>query len=176
VKLRPFEIPGVYLVEAEPAADERGFFARLYCREEFGRYGLNPAMVQCSLSYNRLKGTLRGMHYQVEPRAEAKLVRCARGRVYDVVLDLRPGSPTYRRWIAADLHARGHAMMYVPEGCAHGFQTLEDDTEVLYLISEFYSPEQARGVRWNDPTFDIDWPLDVSVISPKDRSYPDVGP
>ena len=159
----------------EPNQDERGFFARTWCQKEFEAHGLNSRLVQCNLSGNTREGTLRGMHYQVEPYAEAKLVQCTRGKIYDVVLDLRPDSTTYKEWIGKTLSAEEHGMLYIPEGCAHGFLTLTDETEVFYQMSEFYKPEAARGVRWNDPAFQIVWPAAVQVISDRDRAYPDFG-
>lgn len=168
-------IPGAYLVEMEPLGDERGFFARSWCRDEFARHGLNPALAQCDVSYNKKRGTLRGMHYQAEPHPEAKLVRCTMGAIYDVLLDLRRNSPAFRRWAAYELSAANRRMVYIPEGVAHGFQTLADDSEVFYQMSEIYHPECARGVRWDDPAHGIAWPLHVSAISDKDRSYPVVG-
>ena len=159
-------------IHLEPKPDERGFFARSWCQKEFEAQGLNPRLVQCSVSFNSRKGTLRGMHYQELPLAEAKVVRCTSGAVYDVVVDLRPDSPTYKEWIAVVLTARERNMVYVPEGCAHGFLTLEDGAEVFYQMSEFYRPEAARGVRWNDPAFQIIWPDEVAVISERDRTYP----
>ncbi len=167
------ELEGAFVIEPEKKRDERGFFARTWCREEFLARGLNPNLAQCSVSYNKSKGTLRGMHYQGAPHEEAKLVRCTRGAVYDVILDLRSGSPTFMRWMALELTAGSHRLLYIPEGLAHGFQTLEDDSEVFYQISEFYHPESAWGVRWNDPAFGIEWPLDVSAISWRDASFED---
>ena len=166
----------VFEIELTPHGDERGFFARTYCWREFEARGLNPRIVQCNVSYNRMRGTLRGMHYQEAPHREAKLIRCVRGALYDVVIDLRPDSPTFRQWAAVELRGepiQASRMLYVPEGFAHGFQTLEDDTEVFYQMSEFYAPEAARGFRWNDPAFSVDWPEPVRVISDRDRSYPD---
>lgn len=164
-------IKGLYIIEPERLEDERGFFARTFCQKEFEAHGLNTRLVQCSISYNKRMGTLRGMHYQVAPMAEAKLVRCTGGAIYDVIIDLRPGSLTYFQWVAVELNAENRKMLYIPEGFAHGFQTLEDNTEVFYQISEFYAPEYARGVRWDDPAFGIEWPLPVKIISEKDRSY-----
>lgn len=166
------KISGVFEIHLERKSDERGFFARTWCQEEFKARGLNPRLVQCSISFSTRKGTLRGMHYQVAPYAETKLVRCTRGAIHDVVLDLRSDSPTFREWIAVVLTAENHNMVYVPEGCAHGFLTLEDETEVSYQMSEFYNAESARGVRWNDPAFRIAWPESVEVISERDRTYP----
>jgi dTDP-4-dehydrorhamnose 3,5-epimerase len=169
-------IKGVYTIDLAPHEDERGFFARSYCWREFEAHGLNPRVVQCSVSYSRRRGTLRGMHYQAPPDAEAKLVRCVRGAIYDVAVDLRADSPTYRQWTAIELRAepgRPARMLYVPEEFAHGFLTLEDDTEVFYQISEFFTPHAAQGFRWNDPAFAIVWPEPVRVISDRDRTYPD---
>lgn len=166
-------LKGAFIVEPEKLEDARGFFARTWCREEFEAHGLNPKLVQCNTSFNKKKGTLRGMHYQAVPHEEAKLVRCTRGTVYDVILDLRPVSPTFGKWVAVKLTAENHRMLYVPEGFAHGFQTLEDDTEVFYQMSEFYYPEAARGVRWDDPAFGIEWPAKPSTISGRDAGYAD---
>jgi dTDP-4-dehydrorhamnose 3,5-epimerase len=167
------KLPGVFEVHIEPCHDARGFFARSWCQKEFESHGLDPNVVQCNISFNAQKGTLRGMHYQEAPMAEAKLVRCISGSIYDVVIDLRPQTPTFRHWIAAVLTAEKRNMIYVPEGCAHGFLTLEDKAEVFYQMSQFYSPESARGVRWNDPAFQIVWPEKIEVISDRDRTYPD---
>lgn len=164
---------GAYLISLEPIADERGFFARSWCREEFRARGLNPDLVQCNISFNRRKGTLRGMHYQAEPNAEAKLVRCTRGAFYDVIIDLRRSSPTFRHWLAVELTSENRRMLYIPEGFAHGFQTLADETEVLYQMSTFFVPDAARGVRWDDPAFGIQWPEADRIMSAKDRNYPD---
>jgi len=155
--------------------DQRGFFARTFCQREFESYGLNPKLVQCSISFNSRKGTLRGLHYQAAPLAEAKLVRCTRGAIYDVVVDLRPTSPTFQKWIAIILTHEKRNMVYIPEGCAHGFLTLQDESEVFYQMSEFYAPGSARGVRWDDPAFQISWPGKVQVISERDRTYPYIG-
>ena len=164
---------GAFVIDIEKIHDERGFFARSFCRKEFEKHGLRSYFVQCNLSYNVQKGTLRGMHYQTAPYAEAKLVRCTRGAVYDVILDLRPNSETFSQWIALELTAEDYRMFYVPEGFAHGFQTLEDNTEIFYQMSEYYHPECTRGVRWDDPRFGIIWPLPNPTLSLKDRSYPD---
>jgi dTDP-4-dehydrorhamnose 3,5-epimerase len=161
------------VVELEAVADERGFFARTWCAEEFRLRGLNSNLAQCSLSSNARRGTLRGMHYQSEPYAEAKLIGCCAGAVYDVVLDLRPESPTYLRWFAAELTAGNHKMLYVPAGCAHGFQTRVDASEVFYQISQAYRAESARGVRWNDPRFGFEWPVRDPILSPRDRGFAD---
>ena len=168
------EIRGSFRIVPERHEDERGFFARSWDREEFAEYGLNPLLVQCSISWNKRAGTLRGIHYQEAPFQEAKLVRATRGSVHDVVLDLRDGSPTHGHHVGVLLTADNREMLYVPEGCGHGFLTLEDDTEVFYQMSEYYSPEHARGVRWDDPSFGIRWPGTVAVISDRDRSYPDL--
>ena len=166
-------LAGAWIVEPERLEDERGFFARSWCRREFEARGLNPDVAQCNVSFNKRRGTLRGLHYQAEPYREAKLIRCTRGAVHDVILDLRPGSTTFLRHVAVILDAESRRMLYVPEGLAHGFQTLEDDTEVFYQMSAFYSPDHARGVRWNDPAFGIRWPDDDPTISSRDRGYPD---
>jgi dTDP-4-dehydrorhamnose 3,5-epimerase len=167
------KLEGAYIIEIELMEDERGFFARSFCSEEFKKHGLNPRIAQCNISYNKKKGTLRGMHYQVAPYEEAKLVRCTKGAIYDVIIDLRPDLPTFKQWIAVELTQENRRLLYVPEGFAHGFQTLEDRTEVFYQISEFHHPEWARGVRWNDPTFGIFWPVNVEIISVGDQQYPD---
>ncbi len=167
-------IDGAFVVEPEPISDERGFFARTWCQREFKAHGLNSELVQCNLSFNRRKGTLRGMHYQAAPHQEAKLVRCTTGAIYDVAIDLRPTSPTFGAHTAAVLDAANRRMLYIPEGCAHGFLTLQDGTEVAYQMSAFYVPEADRGVRFDDPAFGIRWPDEVRVISQRDRSYPDV--
>jgi len=166
-------LEGVFEIHVEPNCDERGFLARTWCEAEFQNNKLNPKIVQCSVSFNTRRGTLRGVHYQDSPHQEAKLVRCIRGAIFDVAVDLRPHSPTFKRWKAALLTAENRNMLYVPEGCGHGFLTMEDDTEVFYQISEFYAPECSRGVRWNDPAFEIAWPDEVRVISERDRTYPD---
>jgi dTDP-4-dehydrorhamnose 3,5-epimerase len=165
-------LPGAFIIEPEPLADQRGFFARTWCRREFSERGLSPDLVQCNISSNARKGTLRGMHFQVAPHAEVKLVRCTRGAIYDVIIDLRPSSPTYLQWIAVELSALDYRQLYIPEGFAHGFQTLVDDSDVFYQMSEFYHSESARGVRWDDPAFGITWPLEVTAISTRDQNYP----
>lgn len=167
------KLKGAYIIGLEPLEDERGFFARSFCQKEFEEHGLNFSIVQCNFSYNKKKGTLRGMHYQIAPHQEAKLVCCPKGTIYDVIIDLRKDSPTLKQWIAVELTAENRRMLYIPEGFAHGFQTLRDDTGVFYQMSEFYHPESAKGVRWNDPAFGIVWPDDIQVISHKDRQYPD---
>lgn len=176
MKFRETGIPGAFVVEVEKLGDERGFFARAWCSREFAEHGLNPSLVQANISFNRHKKTLRGMHYQQAPHAEAKLVRCTRGALYDVILDLRPDSPTLGRWLAFELSAESYRMLYIPEGCAHGFQTLEDDTEMFYQHSEFFAPQAATGVMWNDPAFGIEWPYpDDPILSPKDNAWPPYG-
>lgn len=169
---RELDLPGAFLLEPERLEDERGFFARIFCRRELEAHGLNPGVAQCSLSFNRRRGTVRGMHWQAPPAEEAKLVRCVRGAVHDVIVDLRPDSPTFERHAAVELDAENRLALYVPPGCAHGFQTLEDSTELLYQMSEFYAPESARGFRFDDPEVGVRWPLPVSVISERDRSLP----
>jgi dTDP-4-dehydrorhamnose 3,5-epimerase len=173
VKFEPLEVAGAYRIEVEPLSDNRGFFARSWSDEEFGAHGLNPAVAECSISMNRVAGTLRGLHYQAPPHEEAKLVRCTRGTAFDVLVDLRPHSPTFKRFAAVTISAENRTAVYVPEGCAHGFQTLEDATELLYQISSRYAPGRSLGVRWNDPTFSIPWPFAPSCISERDRSFAD---
>lgn len=167
------KLQGAYIIDPERLEDERGFFARTWCQREFIEHGLNPRLVQCNLSYNHKKGTFRGMHYQSAPYEEAKLIRCSRGAIQDIIIDLRPDSPTFKKYIAAILTADNRKMLYAPEQFAHGFITLEDDTEIFYQMSEFYSLQYARGFRWDDPAFGIQLPLEVAVISERDRSYPD---
>lgn len=167
-------LKGAYSIELERIEDERGFFARSWCVREFEEHNLNPNLVQCNVSFNKQKGTLRGMHYQAAPHEEAKLVRCTKGALYDVIIDLRSDSNTYCQWFAVELSAENYKMLYVPEGFAHGFQTLEDNTVVFYQMSKFYHPECARSVRWDDPAFGIEWSLPSKIISQKDlnhRSY-----
>jgi dTDP-4-dehydrorhamnose 3,5-epimerase len=167
------EIPDIVVVETRPSIDERGSFARTYCLDEFAQYGIDFVPVQISLSSNLHAGTLRGLHFQAPPQEEAKLVSCTRGSVFDVAVDLRDGSQTYRRWVAAQLTAENRRSLYIPAGCAHGFQTLEDETEVLYLISKRYDSSLQRGVRWDDPALEIAWPAEPTLISERDRSFPD---
>ena len=170
---QPTGLTGAYVIAIERLSDERGFFARSFCAHEFEDHGLNPSMAQCNISYNRHAGTLRGMHFQASPFEEAKLVRCTRGAIHDVIIDLRPDSPTFMQHVGVQLTPDARNMLYVPEGFAHGFLTLEDHTEVFYQMSEFYVPGAARGFRWDDPAFAIDWPASVSVISERDAAYPD---
>lgn len=167
------KLRGAYIIEPDRLDDERGFFARTFCQEEFKTHGLNPCVAQCNISFNKKIGTLRGMHYQAAPYQEAKLVRCTQGAIYDVIIDLRSDSPTFKQWAAKELTAENRKMLYIPEGFAHGFQTLEGNTEVFYQMSEFYHPEFARGVRWDDPAFGIEWPIDAVILSAKDRDYLD---
>lgn len=167
---------GAFLVDLERNEDHRGFFARTWCSREFEAHGLNPRLVQCSVSSNARKGTLRGLHYQAAPFAEAKLVRCAVGAIFDVIVDLRHASPTRGQHVGVELTASNHRALYVPEGVAHGFLTLTDGSQVLYQMSEFYHPAAAGGVRWNDPAFGIAWPAAPVAISPRDAAYPDFDP
>ena len=165
---------GACLLELERRVDDRGFFARTWCQREFAEHGLNANLVQCSISFNHLRGTLRGLHFQLPPYEEAKLVRCTRGAIFDVIVDLRRGSPTFGNHYGVQLDAENRLMLFVPEGFAHGFQTLQEMTEVSYQMSEFYVPEAAPiGVRWNDPAFGIEWPIANPVMSARDRTYPD---
>ncbi len=167
-------LPDSFIVEMEPRVDDRGFFARSWCQREFSRKGLNPSLVQCNVSFNNRRGTLRGMHFQLPPYEEAKLVRCTMGAIFDVIIDLRPQSPTFKKQFTVQLDAKNHRMLYVPEGFAHGFQTLTDSTEVFYQMSEFFTPEAANsGIRWNDPVFGIQWPFRDPILSERDRNYPD---
>jgi len=166
-------LPGAFLVDVERHVDERGFFARSWCQQEFEAQGLNGRLVQCNISRNAHRHTLRGMHYQAMPHAEVKLVRCTMGAIYDVIIDLRPDSSTRGQSFGAELSASNHRALYIPEGFAHGFLTLTDDSEVFYQMSEFYHPEAARGVRWDDPAFGIEWPQRPAVISARDAAYPD---
>jgi dTDP-4-dehydrorhamnose 3,5-epimerase len=170
---RETKLAGVFEIHIEPKADERGFFARMWCRQEFKQHGLNPNVVQCSISFNPRKSTLRGMHYQAAPHAEVKVVRCSSGAIYDVVIDLRTQSPTFKKWIGVTLTAANRNSVYIPVGCAHGFLTLDENSEVFYQMSEFHYPAAARGVRWNDPAFQIEWPEKIELISERDRTYPD---
>ena len=166
-------VQGAYRIEIEPNRDERGLFARTWCVEEFSKQELVSKIVQCSISFNERSGTLRGLHFQAAPFEEAKVVRCTSGAIYDVVLDLRPSSPTFKQWSAIELTASSRQMVYIPRGVAHGFQTLTNSSETLYMVSESYHPESARGVRWNDPAFKVQWPNADRIISHKDQSYPD---
>ncbi|MBC8555972.1 MAG: dTDP-4-dehydrorhamnose 3,5-epimerase [Candidatus Brocadiales bacterium] len=173
MKFNPTLLSGAFIVEPEFHEDERGGFSRSFCRKEFEDMGLNPNIAQCNISFNKKKGTLRGMHYQVGHHAEAKLVRCTKGSIYDVIIDLRPEMPEFKKWFSVELSAENQKMLYIPEGFAHGFQTLTDNTEIFYQMSGFYFPDSARGVRWDDPCFNIKWPDDNRIISQKDLDYSD---
>jgi dTDP-4-dehydrorhamnose 3,5-epimerase len=171
------KLRGAFVIDIERRGDERGFFARAWCQEEFAARGLGTNLVQANIAFSQRAGTLRGLHYQVKPHEEAKLVRCTRGAVYDVIVDLRPESPTYLQWVSVELTADNRTMLYVPEGFVHGYQTLTDNAEVLYQVSHVYSPESERGVRWDDPAVGIEWPkIDTRIISEKDRSWPNYSP
>jgi dTDP-4-dehydrorhamnose 3,5-epimerase len=167
------DLPGAWVVEAEPARDQRGFFARTFCTREYAELGLETRFVQHSISYSAKRGTLRGMHFQARPHAEVKVVSCLRGAIWDVIVDLRPDSATFRRSTGVELTHENRRQLYIPRGFAHGFITLKDDTEVHYLISDFYEPSAARGVRYDDPAFAIDWPFSPTVVSEKDGRWPD---
>lgn len=168
-------VAAVWVIEPERFEDERGFVARVWDRRIFAEHGLTPAFVQSSISHNKRRGTLRGLHFQASPHEEAKLVRCTAGAIFDVAVDLRVDSPTFRTWWGVELSAENRISLYIPEGCAHGFLTLTDDAEILYQISEFWAPEAGGGVRWDDPAFAIEWPGEVAVINERDRTYPDFG-
>jgi dTDP-4-dehydrorhamnose 3,5-epimerase len=172
LKFLPTTLAGAYLIELDRLDDERGFFARSFCQDEFRAHGLDPVIAQCNISFNRKRGTLRGLHYQVTPHAEAKVVRCTHGAIWDVIVDLRRHSPTWHKWFAAELSAENRTSLYVPKEFAHGFQTLVDDAEVLYQMSEFYHPGSARGLRWNDPDLAIPWPGGNPIISARDSAFP----
>jgi dTDP-4-dehydrorhamnose 3,5-epimerase len=165
-------LPGAFLIDIQPQEDERGFFARTFCEREFIDHGLEPRFVQCNVSLNHKRGTLRGLHYQAVPSAEAKLVRCTQGAIYDVVVDIRTGSPTYAKWVAVELTSATRRAVYVPKGMAHGFQTLTEEAEVFYQMSSFHEPAVARGIRWSDTELDIRWPLPPSSMSSRDAGLP----
>lgn len=167
------KLEGAYLVKLEPYEDERGFFALSWSKKEFAARGLESRLAECNVSFNRKKGTLRGMHYQEAPYGQVKLVRCTRGAIFDVIVDLRPSSPTFKQWEGTELSAENRHALYVPRDFAHGFQTLTDDAEILYQMSDPFVPGSGRGVRWNDPAFGIDWPDDVRIINQRDADYPD---
>jgi len=167
----PTDVDGVYAIEVEPYVDERGMFSRVFDEQAFCERGLETQWPQCSISFNPIKGTLRGMHFQRGKHAETKLIRCTRGAIYDVAIDLRPDSPTFHRWTAVELSAQNHRLFYIPEGCAHGFLSLEPDSEVYYQISAAYSAEASAGVRWDDPVFGVKWPFAPALMSPKDAAY-----
>jgi len=166
------DFKGVFIIEIEKQTDERGFFARTWDMKKFEENDLNSKLVQCNVSFNKEKGILRGMHYQIAPYEEAKLIRCTRGKIFDVIIDLRPESNTFKQWFGVEISDENYKMLYVPEGFAHGFQTLEDNTEVFYQMSETFMPDYARGIRYNDSIFDIKWPITPPIISEKDRIYP----
>ncbi len=172
MKFQTTAIDGAFIIELDPHADERGFFARTFCEREFREHGIEPRIAQCNLCFNLHEGTVRGMHYQVEPAAESKLIRCIRGAIHDVIVDLRPDSPTFLRQVAVELTADNRRALYVPPGCAHGYQTLVPNAEVFYQTGEFYAPEHERGLRYDDPVLNIEWPLPVSHISEKDTGWP----
>lgn len=173
MKFSATKIPGVMVIDAEPIGDERGFFARSFCAREFAAAGLELTVAQTNLSHNARRGTLRGMHYQAEPKPEPKLVACIRGAIFDVAIDLRAESPSFRDWVGAELTDSNGKALFVPPGCAHGFLTLADETQVSYLMGELYDPDLARGVRWDDPAFGVEWPGEPTVISDRDAGYPD---
>ena len=176
MKFHPTSLDGAYTIEPERNGDDRGFFARVFCENEFGKVGLMPKFVQVNDTFSGKRGTLRGMHYQLPPKSEARVVRCIGGSLWDAILDLRPDLPSFGKWFGAQLSAENRLMMYVPRGFAHATLTLTDNTEVFYLVSEFYGPEQELGIRWNDPTFKIAWPIEPAHISLKDASWPDFDP
>ena len=168
------KLKGAFVIELEKYSDDRGFFSRAWCQKEFKEQGINSQFVQANIGFSKNSGTIRGIHYQIAPFEEAKLVRCIRGAIFDVVLDLRPELPSFKQWFGVELSDENRKMLYVPEGCAHGYQTLVDNTEVFYQVSQVYSPESERGILWNDPEFDIEWPTDKDlVISEKDQNWPD---
>ena len=171
MKFEETGLEGAVVVDLEPFRDDRGFFARVFCAREFQEHGINPTVAQCNISTNEVKGTLRGMHYQIAPATETKFIRCTRGAIWDVIVDLRPDSPTYLQHFAVELSADNRKSLFVPEMFGHGYQTLTDDTEVYYMVSEFYAPGHERGIRHDDPTLGIEWPLEVTRISEKDRSW-----
>ena len=167
------KLKGAFIIDLKRIEDERGFFARAWCQDEFKAHNLNPRMVQLNVGLSRRRGTIRGMHYQTSPSEEAKLARCTKGAIHDVIIDLRRGSPTHKQWIGVDLTDDNRRMLYVPEGFAHGYQALTDDAEMYYQTTQFYAPASATGVRFNDPAFGITWPLPVELVSPQDRNWPD---
>lgn len=174
MKFKSLNLEDVFLIELDRLEDERGFFARSFCIQEFKNHGLSANLEQCNISFNNKKGTLRGMHFQIGDKSEAKLVRCTMGKIYDVIIDIRPASKTFKQWIAVELSSENRSILYIPEGFAHGFQTLEDNSEVFYQMSKSYAPGYDRGIRWNDPAFNIQWPMPTpSIINLKDQQYPD---
>jgi len=176
MKFTETKLPGSYIIELEKRGDDRGFFARFFCKNEFEKIGLDHNIVQINNSLSKDKGTLRGMHYQLAPKAETKIVRCIKGSLFDVIIDLREDSPTFCKWFGAELTSENRKMMYVPKGFGHGFVTLEENSEALYLVTEFYAPELERGIRYNDLYFNIEWPIEPVVISDKDKNHPDFNP
>jgi dTDP-4-dehydrorhamnose 3,5-epimerase len=174
MQFTPLRLAGAFLLDLAAIDDERGFFALTWAPDAFTQRGLDPGIVQCNLSWNRRKGTLRGMHFQIEPFSEVKLIRCTRGALFDVIVDLRSDSPTFRQWLSVELTADNRRALYVPRGFAHGYLTLTDDVEAYYHVSTPFSPEHAQGVRWNDPAFGIEWPFEPTIVSAKDRAWPDV--
>jgi len=172
MKFHETKIKGVYIIELEPIQDKRGFFVRSFCQNEFAHHRIKIKILQINQSLTKNKGTIRGMHFQIEPKAEDKIVQCFEGAIYDVVIDLRKDSPTYGQWVAEELNEDNKKMFFIPKGCAHGFQTLTDNCELLYFMSEFYSPEHSSGIRWNDPFFNIPWPIKNPLLSDKDKNWP----
>jgi len=173
MRFTPAPLPDAWIVELDKIEDPRGYFARTWCAREFQEHGLGDTLVQCSTSFNVRRGTLRGLHYQAAPHAETKLVRCTRGAIFDVIADVRPASPTFLRWFGLELTEANGRMLYIPKGFAHGFQTLVDDSEIFYQMDEYWEPAAGRGIRWDDPLLGVEWPLEPTVISDKDRLYPD---
>jgi len=165
------KLSGAYIIEIEKEEDNRGFFARMFDKNEFSKIGLDSEFVQSSISHNKKKGTIRGMHYQTESYEENKIVKCTKGSIFDIIIDLRSNSKTLKKWFSIELNENNHKMLYVPKGFAHGFQTLEDDSEVFYQISQYYNSEHSMGIRWDDKTFQINWPLEISTISEKDKNF-----
>lgn len=176
MKFNQTPLQGAFTIDLEKRGDDRGFFARMFCENEFSAAGLETRFVQINNSLTGRRGTLRGLHYQLPPAGEVKVVRCVRGALWDVIVDIRPGSPTFGKWYGAELTAENRRMMYVPRGFAHAFLTLEDDTEAVYLVSAFYAPDRERGLRWNDPAINVDWPEAPTEISQKDAAWPDLDP
>jgi len=172
MKFYETKLRGAFVIDLEKNDDERGFFARTWDKNEMQKFGCDINLVQCNVSFNKMKGTLRGMHYQIAPYEESKLVRCTKGKIFDVILDLRPNSETFKQWVSTEIDETSHKMIYVPKCFAHGFQTLEDNTEIFYQMSEYYMPEYAKGICWDDKIFDIKWPIDPKIISEKDLKYP----
>jgi len=176
MKFVPTMLKGAYILEMELIRDSRGFFTRSFCKSEMEDHGLESHFPQGNTSWNEKKNTLRGMHSQAEPHSEVKIIRCTRGRIYDVIVDIRPDSPTYCKWFGIELSANDYRMLYIPKGFLHGYQTLEPDTETTYMVSAYYAPGAERSARWNDPAFNIKWPLPDPILSPKDAAHPDFKP